>query len=992
MNRILLLGKNGRIGRELLRTLAPLGELTAPDLVDLDLAHPTRLRDLISEVSPSLIVNTAAFNDVDAAELCPELALSLNRDTPAILAEEARRLGIPLVHFSSDHVFNGSLDRAYVEDDAPSPINVYGRSRLEGEQAIQSTGVTHLIFRSSWVYSLSGDGFVQSVLRWIREQELLRAGTHQPTTLIGFCYWARDKQLLRVENDRTSNPTWAVMLAELATLALTKAITRGSDWLDAHSGLYHLAGSGAASRLDWAQTILSLYAQTSGSLRSEIIPVSSSDFPTLAPRPAFSSLDSSRFESTFGLVVPRWQESLRLAIDSSLSPGVDQLLDRELSQASQLTQLTQLTEALAEKNKQLNEIYQSKMWKSAMLLRYTRVWFVPTHSRREKFAQLSFQALLTLQQKGYRALIRKVKSRLLNRSKYEEWIAGNEPSPKTLKLLRQASRASSRSPLISIITPVFNTPLPILKATIESVTSQTSENWELCIANGSPNNAKICQLLDHYSRADSRIRVIHLDQNLGIAGNTNAAINISSGEFIAFLDHDDLLAPFALQAVQEVIDQNTIIDLIYSDEDKITADGKKRYEPFFKPAFNPDYLRSINYMPHFLVVRRSVGSDVGWFQDGVEGSQDFDLILRVAEKSRMIAHCPRILYHWRAIPGSTALANSEKDYPTQSGIRALENHLDRMNIKGTVQQGFMPTTYRVSYAYNKSTLVSIIIPNRDHSRDLELCVRSILNKSTYENYEILVVENGSQEEATFSLYKNLIGDTRIRLIEYHETPFNYSNINNYAAAQARGEALLFLNNDTEVISPEWLESMVEHICRPAVGVVGAKLYYPDDTIQHGGVVIGIGGIAGHVHKHQPRPSPGSFGRLMLQHNLSAVTAACLMVKRQVFNEIQGFDPKFQLAFGDVDFCLKVRQQGHFIVWTPYAELYHHESKTRGYEDTEEKLQRYYSEFRVFRNKWPEVLVTGDEYYNPNLTLEFDDLSLAPVPLNQSPRIIRGFKA
>lgn len=993
MNRILLVGKKGRLGRELLRTLAPLGELNAIDREEVDLLRPSLLRETVKHLRPSLIVNAAAFNDIDKAESSHQDAFSVNRDAPAILAEEASRWGVPLVHFSTDLVFDGALGRAYTEQDLPNPLNIYGRSRLEGERAIESAGGQYLIFRSSWIYSICGNGFVPNVLRWARENEALQGKNHSGlNTLVGFCYWAREKQLLRVVDDQIGSPTWALMLAELASLAIAKAITLGPDWLAANSGLYHLAGSGAASRLQLAQSIMNFHAQATGKKCSDIIPVKMEDFPTLAQRPACSPLNSRRFENTFGFTIPAWQETLRLAIDSSVSRALTQLLERDVRQAEEETQLVRLSQDLAEKNRELTEIYHSKMWRSAMALRYARVRIVPSKSRREKMIRKIYQVFHTWQQKGSKALMRKVRSRLTSSNEYQSWIAENEPSRKTLELQRQTSRASFGRPLISIITPVYNTPVSILEATIQSVISQTSDNWELCIANGSPDNILIRQLLHRYAAKDKRIKIHHLDYNRGIAGNTNAAIDISSGEFVAFLDHDDLLAPFALYTVLDVINQNPLVDMIYSDEDKITANGKERYEPFFKPAFNPDYLRSINYIAHFLVIRRSVGSHVGWFQDGVEGSQDYDLILRVAEKARMIAHCPQILYHWRAIPGSAALASSEKDYATESGIRALKNHLHRMQIEGSVSQAFMPTSYRVSFAFNKSTKVSIVIPSRDHANDLELCVRSILEKSTYKNFEILIIENNSQEESTFALYKNLIKHTNVRLVEYHETPFNYSNINNYAAGHARGNALLFLNNDTEVISPDWLESMVEHICRPAVGIVGAKLYYPDDTIQHGGVVIGIGGIAGHVHKHLPRSFPGSFGRLMLQQNFSAVTAACLMVKRQVFNDIQGFDPKFQLAFGDVDFCLKVRSKGHLVVWTPYAELYHHESKTRGYEDTEEKLQRYYSEYKMFRRKWPEALVTGDEYYNPNLTLDFDDLRLAPVPLHQKSRITTGLLA
>jgi GT2 family glycosyltransferase len=362
-------------------------------------------------------------------------------------------------------------------------------------------------------------------------------------------------------------------------------------------------------------------------------------------------------------------------------------------------------------------------------------------------------------------------------------------------------------------------------------------------------------------------------------------------------------------------------------------------------------------------------------QQGFEGSQDFDLVLRATEKARKIAHIPQVLYHWRASPGSTALSVSAKGYATESGIRAVQEHLARAGVVAKVSQGPIPTAYQIDYALTRQPRVTIIIPNSDHAADLNRCISSILERSTYTDFEILIVDNNSREEATFQLYRELQHNPHVTVLHNDEQPFNFSAVNNYAAARAQNEVLLFLNNDTEIISPDWLEKLLQFILSPDVGIVGAKLYYPNDTVQHAGVIIGIQGVAGHSHKHAQGDSHGYFQRLRLPQEVSAVTGACLMIKRAVFQEVSGFDPFFKLAFGDVDLCLKVRQKGYLVMWTPYAELYHHESKTRGPEDTHEKRVRASREAAYFKRKWTDFLAEGDPYYNPNLTLASEDFSL-----------------
>jgi GT2 family glycosyltransferase len=379
-------------------------------------------------------------------------------------------------------------------------------------------------------------------------------------------------------------------------------------------------------------------------------------------------------------------------------------------------------------------------------------------------------------------------------------------------------------------------------------------------------------------------------------------------------------------------------------------------------------------MPHFLVVRKSFGDAIGWFREGYDGSQDYDLILRAVENARCVAHIPKILYHWRAWSESTASSSDAKPYANDSGKRALQEHFNRVGLSAQIEDGYSSTFYRVHYQRLNTPLISIIIPNHDHAKDLKLCIDSILQKTSYPNIEIILVENESKEQKTFNLYEQLKRDARIRIVKWDQ-PFNYSHVNNWAVTQANGEVILFLNNDTQVINGDWLEEMLQFAMRPDVGAVGAKLYYPDESIQHAGVIVGLGGVAGHSHKYYPRQHPGYFRRLETVQNISAVTAACLMVRKQIFQEVNGFDETYALAFGDVDLCLSILKKGYLNVWTPYAELYHHESKTRGVEDTLEKKKRFTNETNYFKHKWAERLSSGDPYYNPNLSLDYEDFRL-----------------
>lgn len=578
---------------------------------------------------------------------------------------------------------------------------------------------------------------------------------------------------------------------------------------------------------------------------------------------------------------------------------------------------------------------------------------------------------------GLLTLLVKIKQRLLVFADYQNWIQNNEPGAEELIGQRALVNNFEYKPLISLVIPVWNTPKDILDQTISSVIQQTYESWELCIADGN-SGPETQEILSSWAKKDSRIKVKHLEKNRGISVNSNEALSLVQGEFVGFLDHDDLLAPFALFEVALWLQFNRMADVIYSDEDKIKK--RRRFEPFFKPDFSPDYLRSLNYMTHFLVVRKSIGDQVSWFREGFEGAQDLDLILRLVERARSILHVPKVLYHWRVWTGSTAGSMEAKPYANMSGKRALQEHLDRIGLPASVEDGYSSTRYRVQYRISDTPLISIIIPNQDHAADLQQCLDSILQKTTYQNFEILLVENGSKELETSKLYQQLGKNQKFHLLQW-EHPFNYSSINNWAVAQAHGEVILFLNNDVEIINREWLEQMLQFAIRPGTGAVGAKLYYPDGTIQHGGIILGIGGIAGHSHKYFPKNHPGYFGQLALPHNISAVTAACLMIRKQVFQEINGFDESYPVSFGDIDLCLRILQKGYLNVWTPYAELYHFESKTRGYYHNEKKNKRYIEEIAWFRQRWSSTLEQGDEYYNPNLTLSSENFGINPNPIH-----------
>lgn len=527
----------------------------------------------------------------------------------------------------------------------------------------------------------------------------------------------------------------------------------------------------------------------------------------------------------------------------------------------------------------------------------------------------------------------------------------------------------------SVLVPLYNTPESFLKAMIESVQAQTYKNWELCLADGSDSeHSFVGEICKKYADGDKRIKYEKLERNLGISENTNACIRMATGEYIALFDHDDLLHPSALYEVMRAICEHGA-DFIYTDENTFSEEPRDAYNPHFKPDFSPDTLRSYNYICHLSVFSRELLDSVGYFRSEYDGSQDYDLILRLTEKAKKVFHIRKILYYWRAHKNSVAQDIGAKPYTVTAAKKALAAHLERCGLKGEVLDSSVPTTYHIKYEIDGNPLISVIIPNKDHTDDLDICLKSLYEKSLYKNFEVIIVENNSTEKETFEYYEALTQKHgNIKIVTWKGN-FNYSAINNFGVNYAKGEYILLLNNDVEIINGSCLEEMLMFAQRKDVGAVGAKLYYSDDTIQHAGVILGLGGTAGHAHKHFGRSHPGYMARASIAQNLTACTAACLMMRRDVFDEVGGLDESFEVAFNDVDLCMKIREKGYLVVFTPYAELYHYESKSRGNDSTPEKLERFRGEIDRFKEKWQKQLDDGDPYYNPNLTLTRDDFSL-----------------
>jgi glycosyltransferase involved in cell wall biosynthesis len=564
---------------------------------------------------------------------------------------------------------------------------------------------------------------------------------------------------------------------------------------------------------------------------------------------------------------------------------------------------------------------------------------------------------------------------------YREWVEMYDRfSDSKRTAIAEAASRLDRKPLISVLMPVYNPPVHLLDAAIQSVRDQIYPHWELCIADDASPDTDVRALLQRHAGEDSRIKLVLRVENGHISAASNSALELAKGDYVALLDHDDLLPAHALFWVAHEINRHPDAKLIYSDEDKISLEGD-RFAPYFKCDWNYDLFLSHNMVSHLGVYRADLVRDVGGFREGFEGSQDYDLALRCVERVKPgeIRHIPRVLYHWRVLPGSTALSGTEKPYALVAGERALSEHLGRTGQKGTVEANPKLGVYRIRYALpERLPLVSLIIPTRNGLELIRQCVESILERTTYPEYEIVIVDNGSDDSAVLEYFAVIARRSKVRVMR-DDRPFNYSALNNRAVSVSRGEIVGLINNDIEVISSDWLDEMVSQALRPGVGAVGARLWYPNDTLQHGGVVMGVGGIANHAHKGLRRHEPGYFGRAAVTQNYSAVTAACLLVKRSIYDEVGGLNEQdLSVAYNDVDFCLRLLGGGYRNVWTPYADLYHHESATRGQDDTPEKRARFLAESEYMERHWKDFM-KHDPAYSPNLTLDREDFSLAWPP-------------
>lgn len=546
--------------------------------------------------------------------------------------------------------------------------------------------------------------------------------------------------------------------------------------------------------------------------------------------------------------------------------------------------------------------------------------------------------------------------------------------PDKKELNRQRKEQFVYEPLFSIVVPLYKTPLPYLEDLIWSIQAQTYEKWKLYLSDGSGKESSLKEVLRNYARKEKRIHIIENDCRLNISDNTNRALEQVDGGYVVFVDHDDTLAPDALYECVKVLNREPDVEVIYTDSDKLSENGKRYSEPCFKPDFNMELLRCQNYICHLTVIQKRFLDKVGYLNSDYSGVQDYDHILRCVERTNHIVHIPKILYHWRMCPGSVAVDTDNKPYTYELFQKILREHYDRMGIQAEVKAVF-PGVVRTVYQLPYEPLVSVIIANKDHREDLMRCVESLEQESEYKNLEILIVENNSVSEEIVTYYDQVQRQyDNVRVLRY-EKEFNYADIQNYAAVRAKGDHLLLLNNDTWLERPESIREMLGYCMRDDVGIVGAKLLYPDDTIQHAGVIVGLGGVADHAFVGMDREDPGYCCRAICAQEYSAVTAACLMVKKTVFMEVGGMDTELKIAFNDVDFCLRVKEAGYKIIYNPFSIWYHDESKTRGAEDTPEKIERFRGEIEYFQRRWANFLYWGDPSYNPNLALDRHDFSL-----------------
>lgn len=670
-------------------------------------------------------------------------------------------------------------------------------------------------------------------------------------------------------------------------------------------------------------------------------------------------------------------------------------IDEQLGEASLAKEELVLTrQHVRNLETELQKIKNSFLWKIMDWLKKPKMLFRSLKYLAQQRTALWLNLKITWKEGRIRGVILKIfrffawlhsgPSDLINKNleraqQYQEWLKINQLTPYRQREMLSEIKEFHYSPIVSLLVPVYNTEKKYLKKMIQSVLNQIYPNFELCLVDDSSSNPEIKQFLEEISRRDKRIKTAFHSQNQGIVATTNTALFLATGEFIGLLDHDDLLTPDCLFEAVKLLNKEPQADLIYSDEDKIDQ-NEQRSEPYFKPEWSPDLLLSQMYIGHFTIYRKKIVDKLNGFRPGFDGSQDYDLALRVTEITSQIQHIPKILYHWRKTAQSTAAWAYQKPYTIIRSLRALNEALKRRKIKGEALPGLAYGIFRIQYQFEKEPLVSIIIPTKDRLPYLSRCLSSILSLTDYGNYEILIANNQSEGEETMKYLKEIQKIRNVRVVDFNQ-PFNFSGINNFAAAKARGEFLLFLNNDTQVINRNWLSALLEHGLRKEVGAVGAKLLYPNDTIQHAGVILGIGGsntyngVAGHAEKYCPDGMDGYYRQKDLIRNYSAVTAGCLLISKKLFQKIGGFDEKLRVAFNDVDLCLRLRKQGYLIVYTPYAKLYHYESVSVGRpENGIRNQEELWQEARLVHQRWGKIL-QNDPYYNPNLSRTKEDFSL-----------------
>ena len=628
-----------------------------------------------------------------------------------------------------------------------------------------------------------------------------------------------------------------------------------------------------------------------------------------------------------------------------------------------LSKIEESEKEIEELRFKLDRIKNSFAWKLSIPLRKALHFYEKTRDRLTRYGSIP-------------GLMRKVRSKLQERKNMKRHGTASFPTPEEAK--KQRETVFENKVKFSILVPLYNTPEKFLTDMLDSVKYQTYGNWELCLADGSDHeHAYVGEICKKYAKEDGRIVYHVLDHNYGISGNTNECLKLATGDYIGLFDHDDILHPATLFEYTKAINE-TGADYIYCDE--ITFEGDSIDHMIvlhFKPDFAIDNLRGNNYICHFSAFSRELLDEAGLFRSEYDGSQDHDMILRLTTKAEKVCHVPKALYYWRSHKASVAQDINAKTYAIDAAKRAVHDHIQAvygMDAKVESTRAF-PTIFRIRYPILEKPLISIVIPNKDHMEDLSRCVESIVNKSTYPNYEIIVVENNSETKEIFDYYKALEHNERIHIVKY-EGDFNYSRINNFGVSFANGKYVLLLNNDMKIITREWMEELLMYAQRPDVAAVGGKLYYADNSIQHAGIVIGLGAhrAAGHTHYKDDKMHLGYMGRLCYAQDVTAVTGACLLVEKKQYDEVGGLDETFSVAFNDVDFCLKLRKAGYLNVFTPFCELFHYESKTRGMEEGE-KLKRFQNEVALFREKWKAELEAGDPYFNPNFSLDYSDYTI-----------------